>query len=49
MRGDMSAVIMSKGEVFVRSKSVLVRVMGTFDAFALNVINISYFPLGAKR
>jgi amino acid transporter len=34
---------MSKPEVFVRSKSGLVRVMGTFDAFVLNVIVLSFF------
>ena len=34
---------MSQSEVFVRSKSGLVRVMGTFDAFVMNAIVVSFF------
>jgi len=34
---------MSQPDVFVRSKSGLVRVMGTFDAFVLNAIVLSFF------
>ena len=34
---------MAKSETFVRSKSGLVRVMGTLDAFIMNVIVVSFF------